>query len=142
MPHQEDNKAYAYFCVEEFSIDPDEITRRIGLQPTTFWRKGDLHPKTRLERSMNRWMLHSRLSRDNDLEAHVKDVLAQLDSQKEAFTSLCSEYGGYLQLVGYFYQYYPGFHLDREDTKRIGEYHLAIDCDFYYLYSEKREGTA
>jgi hypothetical protein len=141
MTFDEDNKSYAYFCVQEFSFDPDEITRRVGLQPTDSWRKGDVHPKTRLERSMNRWMLHSRLDRLEELEMHVKDVLAQLDSRKEAFLSVCSECSAYLQLVGYFYVYYPGFHLDQEDTRRIGQYNLALDCDFYYIYSDKREGT-
>jgi hypothetical protein len=141
MAIEEDNKSYAYFCVEEFPFDPDEMTRRIGLQPSDSWRKGDIAPKTRLERSMNRWELQSRLDRKEDLEAHVKDVLLQLDSQREAILSICAEFRAYLQLVGYFYQYYPGFHLDREDTKRIGQYNLAMDCDFYYLYSDKREAS-
>ena len=117
------------------------MTKKIGLEPTTSWKKGDLHPKTRLERKLNRWMLYTRLSKNEDLENHIKDVLGQLDSRKDTVVSVCAEFNAYIQLVGYFYLYYPGFHLDREDTARLGAYRLSLDCDFYYLFSDKREAT-
>ena len=141
MNSEKDNEVYAYFCIDDFPCDPDEITKRMGLVPTKFWRKGDIHPKSRLEKKCNRWMLYSRISRSEDLENHVKDILNQLDSHRDAILSICAEYEVYLQHVGYFHQFYPGFHLDRGDTIRIGEYRLSLDCDFYYLYSDQREGT-
>lgn len=141
MTFEKDNEAYAYFCIEGFPFDPEELTKRLGIQPTKIWRKGDIHPKTRYEVQLNRWMLYSRLGKEKWLEDHVSDVLLQLDACSEALTPLTLECEAKLQLVGYFHQSYPGFQLDRGTTKKIGAYNLILDCDFYYLYSHKREGT-
>ncbi len=56
------NLQYAYFTITD-SFDPAEITRRIGVQPTESWSKGDPQPMTRLERKFSRWSLESRLDR-------------------------------------------------------------------------------
>jgi hypothetical protein len=61
----EDNEQYAYFTITD-SFDPAEITRRIGVEPTKAWRKGDLHPKNQMERKFSRWSLASRLDRAAD----------------------------------------------------------------------------
>jgi len=141
MKTEDQNESYAYFCLDDFSVDPDEITKMLGFTPTETWRKGDIHPKTQRERISNRWMLYSRLDRDKGLESHIDDVFCQLDAHREAVLKVCGQFDGYLQLVGYFYQYYPGFHLERADTIKMGEYRLGLDCDFYYLYSDQRGGT-
>jgi hypothetical protein len=137
-----DNEAYAYFSLAEFTEDPAEITKRVGVEPTEFWKKGDVNPKTNLERRFNRWSLYSRLSRESELEDHILDVLDQLDNNKEAFKAIINEQGwAMLQLVGYFHTYYPGFSLESKIINRISEYNLAMDCDFYYLYSDEREDS-
>jgi hypothetical protein len=38
---------------------------------------------------------------------------------------------GTMQLVGYFRDVSPGVHFDLEIVRRIAEYGLCIDCDFY-----------
>ena len=65
------------------------------------------------------------------LEEHVRDVLDQLDANKAAFGELSRELGGTMQLVGYFRDVNPGVHFDLEIVRRIAEYGLCIDCDFY-----------
>jgi hypothetical protein len=141
MTFEKDNEQYAYFCIEDFPFAPEEMTKKLGLEPTTTWRKGDVHPKSRFEIKHNRWMLYTRLAKEKYLEDHVKDVLHQLEPCAESLIPLTAEFSAKLQLVGYFYQSYPGFQLDREDTRRIGAYNLILDCDFYYLYDHEREGT-
>jgi hypothetical protein len=136
----EDNEQYAYFTITD-SFDPAEITQRLGVEPTKSWRKGDLHPKNRLERKFSRWSLASRLDRSADLEDHIKDVLAQMDQKLETFQSVSREFGGCLQLVGYFRCQYPGLHFDRSTIEGLARYSLTVDFDFYYLYSDGREDT-
>src|SRR2546427_6045517 len=103
----EDNEQYAYFTITG-SFDPAEITRRIGVEPSQSWRKGELHPKNQMERKFSRWSLASRLDRAADLEAQIKDVLVQMDKKPTELMSLSREYGGCMQLVGYWNTQYPG----------------------------------
>ena len=136
----ETNRQYAYFSITG-SFDPEEITRRAGIEPSDAWRKGDKHPTNGLERRFSRWSLRSRLPEESELEVHVADVLEQLDLRSEAFDALSNEYGGRMQLVGYFHTHYPGLYFERSVVQRLAKYHLEMDCDFYYLFSNAREDT-
>lgn len=136
----QDNEQYAYFTITD-SFDPSEITRRIGMESTTSWRKGELNPKNQMERKFSRWSLASRLGRSADLEDHIKDVLAQMDQKPAEFQSLSREFGGWMQLVGYWHTDYPGLHFDRSVVEGLARYKLSVDFDFYYLYSDGREDT-
>ncbi len=136
----EDNEQYAYFTITN-SFDPAEITRRIGVEPIESWRKGDLHPKNQMERKSSRWSLFSRLGRTADLEDHIRDVLAQMDQKSDEFQSVSWEFGGRMQLVGYWHRQYPGLYFDPSITVRLARYSLSVDFDFYYLYSNGRENT-
>ena len=136
----EENKCYAYFTVVG-SFDPESITNRVGVNPTDSWRVGDLNPRNSLERKFSRWSLRSRLATSESLEAHIADVLNQLDANTTSFKEISITESGGMQLVGYFHSLYPGLHFEREMIQRLGEYGLSVDCDFYYLYSDGREDT-
>jgi hypothetical protein len=136
----DDNQQYAYFSVSD-GFDPVEITARVGVPPTECWRRGDICPRRQMERKFSRWSLYSRLGRDRELEAHIADVLDQLDANPEAFAAVSREFGGVMQLVGYFHREYPGLHFERAVTEGLARYSLAVDFDFYGLYSHRREDT-
>lgn len=101
----EPNKCYAYFTLVG-DFDPNSISELVGVQPTDAWRKGDLHPRTGAERKFSRWSLRSRLNQTEPLEAHVKDVLDQLDAHAKAFRDISASKRGGMQLVGYFHSFY------------------------------------
>jgi hypothetical protein len=65
------------------------------------------------------------------LEEQVKDVLDQLDANRVALGELSRELGGTMQLFGYFRDVNPGVHFDLEVVRRLAEYGLCIDGDFY-----------
>jgi hypothetical protein len=136
----DENQQYAYFSVSN-GFDPAEITARLRVQPTECWCRGDICPSRKMERKFSRWSLYSRLGRDQDLEAHIADVLAQLDSNAEAFAAVSREFGGVMQLVGYYYREYPGLHFERSIIEGLARYSLEVDFDFYGLYSHRREDT-
>jgi hypothetical protein len=136
----EDNEQYAYFTITD-SFDPAEVTRRVGVEATDSWRRGDLNPRNRMERRFSRWSLYSRLEKTAELEDHIRDVLAQLDENTEAFQSISMERGGCMQLVGYWKVEYPGLRFDRDIVEGLAKYKLSVDFDFYYLYSDGREDT-
>src|SRR5512135_1827777 len=125
------NEQYAYFTVTgEFK--PEEITSRLDVSPTDSWQKGDLHPRTGLERKFSRWCLNSRLPRSESLEDHVADVLVQLDKNPDGFMSVSKEFGGRMQLVGYFHEAYPGLFFEANIIAGLARYGLSADFDFYH----------
>ena len=135
-----DNEQYAYFTVTG-DFDPDSITMRLGLNPTEQWLKGSRNERTHFERKSSRWSLESRLARSASLEAHVRDVLEQTLQCAEKIKRLGQEYTTYMQLVGWFHNDYPGFGLDEGIVSGLADLGVGIDCDFYYLYSDRREDS-
>jgi Domain of unknown function (DUF4279) len=136
----EPNEQYAYFTISG-DFDPADISKLIGVVPTEAWLKGDINPRTQLERKFSRWSLHSRLEKSRELEAHIADVIEQLGARKNDFVALSAQHEGQIQLVGYFKSSYPGLHLKRELVESLAEYGLSVDFDFYYLYSDCREDS-
>lgn len=136
----EPNEQYAYFTITG-DFDPAEITEVAGIAPSDSWRKGDVNPKTHLERTFSRWSLYSRLDRSRKLEDHVADVIEQMDAKKENFVALSLNYGGQMELVAYFKTNYPGIVFQRHLVEGLAEYELLVDFDFYYLYSDRREDS-
>ena len=136
----EPNEQYAYFSVTG-DFNPADLSALVGIAASESWQKGDINPRTQLERKFSRWSMHSRLARSCELEAHIVDVLAQIAVNRSAFKSLSLDFKGVMQLVGYFKTSYPGVHFDRELVESLAEYALSVDFDFYYLYSHEREDT-
>jgi hypothetical protein len=126
------NESYAYFAVEG-AFDPDHISERLRVSPTLSWRAGDAHPTSGAARESSRWAIHSSLARSEPLELHVVDVLEMLEENPLAFAAISTEFGGWLQLVGKFFDTYPGLNFDPRITALLAKYSLAVDFDFYFL---------
>ena len=136
-----DNEYYAYFIVVG-EFNPSEITERIGLHPTDCWEKGDRNEKTHMERKFSRWSLYSRLDRSTCLEEQLLDVVEQLEPAGDKLRLLKEEkLSAHIQLVGYFYAGFPGLVFDSCTISRLSSLDLGFDCDFYYMYSDKREDS-
>jgi hypothetical protein len=135
-----DNEHYAYITVVG-DFDPETITARVGLKPSEAWTKGEQNERTHRERKFSRWSLNSRLERSASLEDHLKDVLEQALPKTEQFRQVGEEYQVGVQLVGYFYNDYPGFGVDQDSISGLARLNVGIDCDFYYLYSQSREDS-
>ena len=137
---EETNRQYAYFAICG-DFEPDEITSFTGVAPTESWRKGDIHPRRRHERKQSHWSLRSRLPEKEELEQHVLDVLTQMEMNAEAFKDISGRFGGCMQLVGYFHDCYPGLHFETQLVQGLARFRLAVDFDFYALWSDARDAT-
>jgi len=135
-----ENEQYAYITVVG-DFNPEAITARVGLKPSEAWIKGERNERTHRERKFSRWSLKSRLKLSASLEDHVKDVLEQALPKAEQFRQVGNEYQVGVQLVGYFYDDYPGFAVDQDSISGLARLNVGIDCDFYYLYSDSREDS-
>src|SRR6478672_8886198 len=117
--------AYFYF---NGSLDPTEITRRTGLSPAAMMKQSG-SPATKTQRNV--WKLRSRLDLEAPLESHVKDILDQLDANKNNFVELSRELGGTMQLVSYSSEDELSIYFDQKTVSRIAEYCLRVNCNFY-----------
>ncbi|UCV09304.1 DUF4279 domain-containing protein [Dechloromonas denitrificans] len=133
------NEIYAYFTITGNDLDPAEITKALGVTPTDSWKKGDVNSRNGCERKFGRWSLYSRLARSEEFEAHIADVLAQLEQNADGFRRVSEAYEGCMQLVGYFHSYYPGLFFTPQTVQGLAKYKLGVDHDFYYLHSDARE---
>jgi len=141
MIEPRDNEYQAYFTVSG-DFDPASITAEIGIEPTRSWKKGDRNEKTHLERKFSRWSLDSRLDKSASLEEQIADVLEQLKPKVEEVRRVSKAHGnGCMQLVGWFYQSYPGIHFEKDLIAKLSNFELSVDFDFYYMYSDAREDS-
>jgi Domain of unknown function (DUF4279) len=108
-----------------------EIARRIGLPPEAMKQSEPDLPGRKNQRNL--WRLRSRLDLEAPLELQVKDILDQLDANKNEFVELSRELGGTMQLVCYSRENELGIYLDQKTVSRIAEYFLRINSNFYNL---------
>lgn len=135
------NEQYAYFTVTG-DFEPERVTKLLGLEPTESWKKGDRNERTHYERKFSRWSLRSRLPDIDRLEDHIRDVLDQLAPRAKQICNLVEELGmGEIECVGHFHSDYPGFTLGRNVIAAMASMNLELDCDFYYLYSDRRDDS-
>ena len=136
----ETNETYAYFCVRG-DFDPKEISTALGLVPTESWMKGDMDSKRKKKRHFSKWALYSKLPKTEPLDSHIANVLDQLKEKKEEVRAIAESFDGCLQLVGYFYDQEPGFHMTRERIKSVADLSLEIDYDFYHIPENQKDAN-
>ena len=125
--HTSDTR-YAYFYFHDLN-EPAEITRKLGRSIISLAQEGE--PALAGEASGSRWKLRSRLDLQAPLESHAKDILDQLDANKNEFVELSRELGGTMQLIEYFREHDPSLNFDSQTVSRLAEYSLRLNCNFY-----------
>jgi hypothetical protein len=133
------NTAYAYLSIDEFFCPVDELTKRVGLQPTKAWQVGDIFPPVPVPRKFSAWHLKSRLSSSEEVERHVLDVLDQIRGREAVFRDLSREFCVRMQCVGYYSDYNPGFRLESDVVRRVAECGMMLDLDAYHLFDDTQE---
>ena len=131
------NEAKAYLRIVKFCCTVEELTRRIGLQPAEAWHAGDPSPPPRPTRKYSAWHLRSRLPPPESVEQHIIDVLEQIRGHESAIRAVSAECQVIMECVGYFHDYYPGFTLEADALRRLGECGACIDLDFYHYFADK-----
>ena len=140
MPPTRPNEFIAYFTITG-DFDPAEITEQVGCEPTDCWKKGDLNETTHMERKFSRWSVESRLEKTEPIVEHIRDVLKQLEPHINKVNELPATMIRHMQTVAYFHSNSPWFHFDEDVVAGCAALNLSIDCDFYTLYSDKREDS-
>ena len=138
---KEKYETYAYFWIEGDELPHEEISQALGLEPTSYWNKGD--PSIYVtQRNKAGWEFRSALSSDEIyIDAHLVAVVDALYGKSEVIANLKKKYELGINCVGYFANANPGFHLDQNLLQKCAKLDISIDFDLYCLNKDDNEST-
>jgi hypothetical protein len=121
--------------VYDFGDDPSIVTKRIGLEPTKSFVKGDSfpnHSKSRRQHSI--WEIQSPLPLSVDVEEHIEALLSFLESNIEAVQKAKENFEVGVSCAVYYHEgCNQGFYLTESIIERLAKLNLSIDFDLYFL---------
>lgn len=133
---EERRDTYAYFWIEGFQCDPEQISHRLGMSPTEVNLKGELLAGNRV-RDKNSWSIASPLARgDEFIDSHLEALLELIAPHAPEIKAIAQECEIGINCVGYFYSSHPGFHLSRELIQSLSVLELSVDFDLYNYCSK------
>jgi len=69
------------------------------------------------------------------------DVLKQMDRNQEGFRAVSNQFDGTMELVAEFHEGYPGLVFEPALVRRLADYALLVDFDFYWFSDGSEEDT-
>ena len=127
------DREHAYFSVSGPGRH-QEITRKLGLQPSAAWNAGELNGRGQPRHEMT-WRLDSGLEESEPLERHIDNLVLCLAPRSGSLRDLWLDYTLTLQCVGR-YSSSHGVHLDRERVRQLATLGIAVHLDLYVLPAE------
>ena len=120
------------FIISGFTIEPDELTKIIGINPTSTSEKGKLTDKYKQVIKENSWSLCSGLSKEVDIQTQTDFLLEILRPQKSKLIEICKEFPPILSCTVRIYGGdRPTLDLLKENIKELSEYNAEFGIDIY-----------
>ena len=124
----------ASLTITGLDFDSQNITDKLGIIPTKTWKIGDLiHPKGPIKRKHNGWVIESNLSKDNEIEDHIKSLFEELHPVWGVLQEISNNYDLEISCVVYTDGEVPSIHLDQEIINKSQQINAEIDVDLYVL---------
>jgi len=113
-------------------LDPHELTDRLGVEPTSHCRKGDVFRGQRYDRieKTGRWLL-ARPHVADDVDNIIQCMLSDLPDSQELWRELHSRFKVDLFLGVWLRDWNRGFHLTPETLTMLADRKLEIGFDIY-----------
>lgn len=127
-------ETYATLRIYPGEFDPDEVTRRLGIDPTEVQRVGERHGRT--TRKTNGWFLRSQdRVESRDARRHIDWLLDQLEPAANALSELRAS-GAEVDISCYWLSAsgHGGPSVSPRQTKRLSA--LDLDCWFDVYFNE------
>jgi len=115
-------------------LDPDEITARLGTQPTTAVRKGEIWLTRRGAEKMARtgsWRLEVDDCKPEDLDGQITRLLSPMSNDFEAWRAFSARYRGRIFAGLFLSSGAEGLSLQPGTLQMMGERGLTLDLDIY-----------
>ncbi len=134
------NDTKVSFEIYGFNFSPQEISNKIGIEPTETWIKGDLKrsgPKGKTQAEIkikeNVWILSSELDANEPIENHLEHLLIKLLSHKNSLQELTQKYNTQFRSTLLYTDFDPYINLDKKILKDITSLNASLKLDFYFL---------
>ncbi len=119
-------------------LDPDEVSRKLGGQPTLARRKGDVIPdETKRVAETGSWLLSSERQSKNTLESQIEALFNRLTADVAVWRDLAGRYHADLFCGLWSEAWNRGLELSPEVVAAIGERGLRLGLDIYFVGEEK-----
>jgi hypothetical protein len=114
-------------------VEPDEITRLLGCQPTSSRRKGDVIPDKRYHRVASKgiWLLQGQADSNVELERQVQSLLEIVTDDLSIWHDLTNRFQVDIFCGLFLNNVNRGFALSPELMKRLADRRIKIDFDIY-----------
>jgi Domain of unknown function (DUF4279) len=130
-----------YLAIYSETLDPQIITRRIGIVPSSTKTKGArLRPHDPRTYPEHRWYFVAQPDHPSDPETKVQRLLEHIVPATDKIAALATESQIVLHIVYRGYQgWMGGLHLDTITTQQIAALGAAIDVDLYATGPDLRD---
>ena len=75
-------RTYASLRIMHDDLDPETVTRQLGIQPTWAWRKGELRAKAKVIARIGIWGLNTEFIQSRDVRRHIDWLIDQVAAKK------------------------------------------------------------
>ena len=124
-------------------FDPEEITRRVGVQPSFTCRRGDpVSKRSTMRQKFDGWRFSTGEEDSFDLGARIRGLLDLLHGRAADFSAVCKDLSldAEIECVVYMYGAQgPALSIDSRTVAEIAEYGASIDIDLYALGDENKD---
>jgi len=126
---------YATLCIYHDDLNPDAITKALGLEPSSSHRRGDVrNPKRPIPHRTGAWLLSTEGAvTSRDVRFHIDWLLERLQSKQTALSRLKTD--GYQLVISCYWlsaRGHGGPMIDPEAMRSIGELGLQLSFDVYF----------
>jgi hypothetical protein len=128
-------RARARLTVISDELPPEELTRRVGIDPDRSWRRGD-RTEARRPQPHHGWELTSRLSEDRPVEDHLADLLERTAPVAKAVAAIARDpavASVRLMLSRTGDNWNPGLSISPDAIRKLDDLGLALDIDIYVI---------
>lgn len=126
------NEMYVYLGIQGFKEDPDEITRIIGVNPTSIDRKGDPIANTPLKCRRNYWRYRVTAKTNFDLEKMILRIFSKFKDKKKLKRGISRGRGQIVCVVRYA-DSMPTFELSPSTIIKISDLGCGFWLDYYFI---------
>jgi len=113
-------------------LEPDEVTRLLGIQPDTTWRRGDPRGSRRTAFfDYGCWRIETGIAEEADMNEQLKVLLARLGTHEETLKAMRPPFDLEFGCVIYLDGPLPILHVDADTLQRISHLGAELDIDLY-----------
>jgi len=130
------DEMYLTFVIQGFEESPSDFSRKIGIEPTEAYAKGEKASMGQYETTVRDsiWKLKSPLRPDADENEQLASILEKLTPHRDKIVAATKGLPVIVFSFGIYYQdSQPEIWLKSELVKQVADLNASLDFDMYFL---------